>query len=188
MHVPIIPARRATLATCQDHRGPCHVSHARPSPRVRIVASHRLTPRPRYTAGHTQQPQPGRLATWLQARLPSVVVASRHVDSGSSRAQQQYDTVKHRPSDHWHNNSSVPRINYNNRSSPPLRSFFDVLATNNDRRGREFISAVEAREGLPIWATQCALATFTWIQSARSHLRFDPAAQIPSREEHFRVG
>ena len=52
-------------------------------------------------------------------------------------------------------------MNYNNRSSPPLRSFFDVLSTNNDRRGREFISVVEAREGLPIWATQCALATFT---------------------------
>ena len=100
MHVPITAARRATLATCQNHRGPCHVSHARPSPRVRIVASHRLTPRPRYTAGHTQQPQPGRLATWLQARLcccgvsprgfrrVSVVVASRHVASGASRPRQ----------------------------------------------------------------------------------------------------
>ena len=71
-------------------------------------------------------------------------------------------------------------MNYNNRNSPPLRSFFDVLATNHDRRGREFISAVEAREGLPIWATQCALVTLHIDPNRRDRT----SDSIPPRRFH----
>lgn len=35
-----------------------------------------------------------------------------------------------------------------------LPSLFDVLATNHDLKGREFISMVEGKGGLPMWGTQ----------------------------------
>lgn len=38
--------------------------------------------------------------------------------------------------------------------SKPLSSSFEVLATNRDRKGREFVSVVEGKHGLPVWATQ----------------------------------
>jgi gamma-glutamyl hydrolase len=40
------------------------------------------------------------------------------------------------------------------RSSEKLSAVFEVLATNTDRKGRKFVSMVEGRAGLPIWATQ----------------------------------
>ena len=39
-------------------------------------------------------------------------------------------------------------------SRPKLASTFHVLATNVDLSGREFISLVEAKGGIPIWASQ----------------------------------
>jgi len=35
-----------------------------------------------------------------------------------------------------------------------LPQAFNVLATNHDRKGREFVSVVEGKNGLPMWATQ----------------------------------
>ena len=35
-----------------------------------------------------------------------------------------------------------------------LPKHFDVLATNVDRKGRAFVSLVEGKRGLPVWATQ----------------------------------
>lgn len=39
-------------------------------------------------------------------------------------------------------------------ASAPLTQAFSVLATNVDRAGKPFVSMVEGRRGLPIWATQ----------------------------------
>merc|ERR1712216_319784 len=35
-----------------------------------------------------------------------------------------------------------------------LRAFFDVLAVNTDRKGRPFVSAIEAKAGAPVFAVQ----------------------------------
>ena len=39
-------------------------------------------------------------------------------------------------------------------ANPQLPRAFEVLATNLDRKGREFVSVVEGKGGLPVWATQ----------------------------------
>lgn len=38
--------------------------------------------------------------------------------------------------------------------SAPLTAFFHLLSTSFDRQGREFVSSIEAREGLPVYAVQ----------------------------------
>lgn len=41
------------------------------------------------------------------------------------------------------------------RAVPRLDAFFQILATNLDRKGREFVSVIEAREEtMPVWGTQ----------------------------------
>lgn len=40
------------------------------------------------------------------------------------------------------------------RGNEKLDAFFEILATNKDRKGREFVSVIEARGGMPVYGVQ----------------------------------